>query len=102
LIFINSLRDLTLVKQWKTLNIQKHENIHYIVGMYKEGDILQVILPLSTASVLSMNKIKERYSTIPDPNEKEKTISGFTFGIVDSDSTLVYYKIHFDLISPKE
>ena len=160
LIRLNRVRDLTLVKQWHKIDIRRFGDIHYIVGMHKEGDESQVVIPLSTSAVLSMNqyaqsslliyffiffpfhsfsfllilfihllthsfllslslpRITHQYASIPDPNfptststttnhvishvTSQVTIRQFTFGIVDADSTLVYYKIHFNLSPPKE
>eukprot|EP00026_Physarum_polycephalum_P021238 Phypoly_transcript_24367.p1 GENE.Phypoly_transcript_24367~~Phypoly_transcript_24367.p1 ORF type:complete len:131 (+),score=20.78 Phypoly_transcript_24367:71-463(+) len=104
-ILLQIFRDLRLVKKWNKLHVQEFGGVHYIVGEHKEGDMLQVIAPMSTSSALSMNQLAHKYSCIPDPNSPPTdpvSISSFTFGIVDSDSTLVYYKIHFGLEPPKE
>ncbi len=48
------------------------------------------------------NRLTKVFAQIPNPNKNDCKIDSFTFGILDSDSTLVYYKIHFGLIPPIE
>jgi len=89
--------DLKYAKHWTYIQIGENEKLGqcFIQGSEtKEEKLKQIIFPLHSRSSINVSSLKQIFDSFEEP------IECFAFAIVDTDSTLSYYKIHSKLLPP--
>eukprot|EP00052_Salpingoeca_macrocollata_P020770 m.175225 g.175225 ORF g.175225 m.175225 type:complete len:153 (-) comp21350_c2_seq2:22-480(-) len=96
--------DATEVKNWMDVRIHHDTERKFSYLSAKESPAAQqeLIFPLTSRETISMQRIKELFSTLPDPAGRAEHPALLTFAIFDSDSTSVYYRVYNGIRPPPE
>eukprot|EP01112_Ceratiomyxa_fruticulosa_P002896 TRINITY_DN1325_c0_g1_i4.p1 TRINITY_DN1325_c0_g1~~TRINITY_DN1325_c0_g1_i4.p1 ORF type:complete len:138 (-),score=31.75 TRINITY_DN1325_c0_g1_i4:487-900(-) len=101
--------DLVIVKRWYLIQPRETNGLCYLEGKETASSPAQVIFPLSARKTIKVDELFSLFSKLQHKttiesgqNATQQSLSFLTLGIVDSDSTISYYRIHEKLVPPTE
>jgi len=93
--------DLKKVKLWEVLAVRENSalDVPYLVGQVKkkDRDVSDVILPVNSHATLTMRQIHATFEHL-----EGGTLRDMTFAVVDSDSSVTYYRLYNSIVPPTE
>ncbi|XP_043941236.1 tRNA-splicing endonuclease subunit Sen15 isoform X2 [Protopterus annectens] len=95
--------DLLEARNWQYVEYvgSPELQIIYLQGCEKEGESFQVICPAPVPMSLSHERIKKIMNyTCYDEDSEENAVMSFILAVVESDSTIVYYRLTDGLVVP--
>uniref|UniRef100_A0A6I8RSE9 tRNA splicing endonuclease subunit 15 n=1 Tax=Xenopus tropicalis TaxID=8364 RepID=A0A6I8RSE9_XENTR len=93
--------DLLEVRNWHDVKIHGSSELHliYLHGLEKEGCIPQLIIPTPVSMSYSHERIQQ-FMKLDCTSDEAQSISSILLAIVESDSTVVYYKLTDGFVIP--
>lgn len=107
--------DLKVVKNWKEFKIKEapSESLCYLIGKKDPKSKEEIIIPVNVNAPFKVSKydsfenfklitfrLHQLFQELSALEGRE--VENFVMGIMSSDSSLTYYKIHSSLVPPKE
>ncbi|KAM4023467.1 tRNA-splicing endonuclease subunit Sen15 isoform 1-T2 [Anomaloglossus baeobatrachus] len=94
--------DLLEVRNWNSVQILSSPELHliYLCGKEKDADTPQVIVPTPVTMSFCHLRIQELLKLNDTSEEAQTSESSALLAIVETDSTIVYYKLTDGLVMP--
>ncbi|XP_073439009.1 tRNA-splicing endonuclease subunit Sen15 isoform X2 [Dendrobates tinctorius] len=94
--------DLLEVRNWNDVQILSAPELHliYLCGKEKDDSAPQVIIPTPVSTSCSHGRIQQLLKLNPASEENPKADCSVLLAIVETDSTIVYYKLTDGLVIP--
>ncbi|KAM4641656.1 tRNA-splicing endonuclease subunit Sen15 [Discoglossus pictus] len=94
--------DLSEVRNWHEVQIFGSSELHliYLVGKEKEEHLPQVIIPTPICTSYSSDRIQQVMKLLCKSEEDQNSAKSLLLAIVESDSTIVYYKLTDGFVRP--
>ncbi|XP_053549828.1 tRNA-splicing endonuclease subunit Sen15 [Bombina bombina] len=94
--------DLLEVRNWHDVQIFGSSELHliYLIGKEKEDHLPQAIVPTPVSTSYSHERIQQMMKVICEQEEKQTAPASLLLAVVESDSTIVYYKLTDGFVMP--